>query len=330
MKNHVLKFGLKMFIAAAFLVSCSAPSIEDTVNASIQETKVSVPQIKLLTAKAVSYTLSNWMGALDENQKLTAFTIPGTHDSGARYETFSSTAKCQNLSIDDQLKAGVRYLDIRGRHYNNTFEIHHGVVYQKINFTNVLNSCKSFLAQNPSETIIMSVKEEHTASGNNRTYEATFDSYVQQFPELFSLGNTIPTLKSVKGKIVLLRRFPAVNTKGIDATNWKDNAVFEINATQAIKVQDVYKVADNNAKWTAITDLANEAKLGNDAKLYLNYSSGYKSGLFGIPSIPTVSNAINPKVKNYFTTNIKGHFGIIIMDFTDVTTNDLMIKTNFN
>lgn len=330
MKNPILKLTSIMFIATAFLVSCSTPTMEENTMTSIQETNVSVQNSNMLSARVASYTLSNWMGALDENQKLTAFTIPGTHDSGARYETFSGTAICQKLSIDDQLDAGVRYLDIRGRHYNNTFEIHHGVVYQKINFTDVLNSCKSFLTKNPSETVIMSLKEEHTASGNNRSYEATFDSYVQQFPELFSLGNTIPTLKSVKGKIVLLRRFAATSTKGIDATNWADNAVFEINNAQAVKVQDLYKVSDNNAKWTAINTLANEAKLANDAKLYLNYCSGYKSGFFGIPSIPTISNSINPKVKSYFTTNTKGHFGIVIMDFTDISTNDLMVRTNYN
>lgn len=324
MKNYVQKFAFLFLVSGVFFASCTTSSVED-LEATNNQTAL-VPNNNL-TAKTATYTLSNWMGALDENLKLTAFTIPGTHDSGARYETFGGTAICQTLTIDQQLTAGVRYLDIRGRHFNNTFEIHHGVVYQKINFTNVLNSCKAFLTQNPSETIIMSLKEEHTASGNNRSYEATFDSYVQQFPGLFSLGTTVPTLKSVKGKIVLLRRFSANTAKGIDATNWADNAVFNIGTFA--KVQDQYKVPDNNAKWNLINTLANEAKTADGTKLYLNFCSGYKSGLFGIPSIPTVSNFINPKITTYFSANTSGHFGIIIMDFADSAKNNLIVKTNF-
>lgn len=321
MKNYLQHFSISMLILTGLVTSCSSTPLEESME--INEVKG-----YSLTAKVASYSLSNWMGALDENLKLTAFTIPGTHDSGARYEDFSGTAKCQNLSISEQLNTGIRFLDIRGRHYKNAFEIHHGVKYQKINFTDVLNSCKTFLTQNPSETIIMSLKEEHTPEGNTRSYEATFDNYVQQFPGLFSLGNTIPTLKSVKGKIVLLRRFPATtNNKGIDATNWTDNAVF--NFGSYAKVQDQYKVPDNNAKWNLINSLANEAKTANGTKLYLNFCSGYKPGVFGIPSIPTVSNFINPKLTTYFTTNTSGHFGVIIMDFAEVGRNNLIVKTNF-
>lgn len=327
MKNHVLHLGFLVLLTVSFFTSCSTPTMEETATAKTQEMVTKDLESKSLTARTASYSMLNWMGALDENKKITAFSIPGTHDSGARYESISGTAICQRLSIDDQLKAGVRFLDIRGRHFNNIFEIHHGAVYQKINFTNVLNSCKTFLAQNPSETIVMSLKEEHTPSGNNRSYEATFDSYVQQFPGLFSLGNTIPTLKSVKGKIVLLRRFPASASKGIDATNWADNTVFSIGSVA--KVQDQYKVPDNNAKWNLINALANEAKAGNGSKLFLNYCSGYKPLFFGIPSIPTVSNAINPKVATYFTTNTSGNFGVIIMDFADARNNNLIVNTNF-
>ncbi|WP_163397307.1 phosphatidylinositol-specific phospholipase C [Flavobacterium fluviatile] len=329
MKNYLQNFGCMIGMIGILFISCETPSIEEVADSNSTTTTETVPKNLEITKKSAAYTMSNWMGALDENLALTALTIPGTHDSGARFETFSGTAICQKLSIDDQLKAGVRYLDIRGRHYNNTFEIHHGVVYQNINFTAVLNSCKAFLAQHPSETIIMSLKEEHTASGNNRSYEATFDSYVQQNTALWYLGNTMPTIKVARGKIVLVRRFAATTSKGIDATNWADNAIFEINGAQKIKIQDQYKVPNNNTKWSAIATLFNEAKTGAISKLYLNYCSGYKPGLFSIPNIPTVADFVNPKVSNYFTTASKGRYGIIIMDFTTETSNTLIVKSNF-
>jgi len=177
-----------------------------------------------------TYSLTNWMGALNSNYTLSQFSVPGSHDAGARYEPVSGTAICQTLTISDQLNAGVRFLDIRCRHYYDAFTIHHGSVYQNLNFDDVLNACTSFLNSNPTECIIMSVKEEYNAAGNTRTFEQTFDSYTAKNPGYWYLGANIPVLSSVRGKIVLLRRFSAVTTpKGIDASNWADNTTFTIN-----------------------------------------------------------------------------------------------------
>jgi 1-phosphatidylinositol phosphodiesterase len=332
MKNLTKKIIGSLCFVGAFFTSCESPSIQETASSN----ELTVSTAKKNVTKAVAFTLPKWMGAVDGVKKLSELSIPGTHDSGARIESFPSTAKCQNLTIDEQLNTGVRYLDIRCRHFNNTFEIHHGAVYQKINFTNVLASCTTFLRNNPTETIIMAIKEEHTSVGNNRSYEATFNSYVQQNPNLWYFGNTIPALNSVRGKIVLVRRFPASNLpKGLDATIWDSsnttgNTTFEINNQASIKIQDQYKVPNNDNKWNTFTALANEAKTGNANRLFINYGSGYKSGLFGIPNITTVSNFINPKINSFFSTNIKGRFGIVVMDFAESGKNNLIVKTNFN
>src|SRR5439155_23215825 len=123
-----------------------------------------------------------------------------------------------------------RFVDIRCRHIGDAFAIHHGSIYQNMNFDDVLNACFSFLTSNPGECIIMSVKEEYDPSNNTRTFEQTFDAYTAKNPTHWYLGDAVPTLGSVRGKIVLLRRFSAASTpKGIDATNWADNTTFTIN-----------------------------------------------------------------------------------------------------
>jgi 1-phosphatidylinositol phosphodiesterase len=312
MKKQITKLLASVTLALLFC-ACEKPSSNEMENVKSSDD---------ISAKSVNYSLANWMGAIDGSKKLSELSIPGTHDSGARYESFPATAKCQNLTIDQQLNAGVRYLDIRCRHFNNVFEIHHGAVFQNINFTNVLNSCNTFLANNPSETIIMAVKEEHTSVGNNRSYEATFNSYMEQNPNLWYLKENIPTLDQARGKIVLLRRFAASNLpKGIDVNIWDatsntSNAVFEINNQAQLKIQDYYKVQNNDDKWNTFKSFTNETKAGNASRLYINYASGYKSGVFGIPNITTVSNNINPRVSSFFNANTKGRFGIIVMDFT--------------
>lgn len=277
-----------------------------------------------------NYSLSNWMGALSNNISIAQLSIPGTHDSGARTEPISGTAKCQNLSIGEQLSAGVRFLDIRCRHIDNGFAIHHGAIYQNLNFNDVINACIGFLNSNPTETIIMSVKEEHTASNNTRSFEQTFDSYVSQNSSKWDLGTGIPNLGDVRGKIKLLRRFGSGSAKGIDATNWADNTTFSINNSAAnLKVQDFYNVNDVNTKWANVETQLNDAHNDNSNRLYLNFCSGYKAGIFGIPNINTVANSVNPKVTTFFNSHTSGKYGVVILDFVDGARSQLIANTNF-
>lgn len=268
---------------------------------------------------------NNWMSAISNSASLTQLSIPGSHDSCATVEPVSGTAKCQNLNLGDQMNAGVRFLDIRCRHLNNAFVIHHGSVYQNMNFTDVLNYVASFLSSNPNECVIMSVKEEYTASGDTRTFAQTFDAYVAQNPGIWYLGSSIPTLGSVRGKIVLLRRFSG-SSEGIDASNWADNTTF---STGNLRVEDYYAVSDNTTKWTAITSLFNEAVSGGSGTLYMTFTSGYQSFL-GVPNIPAVSNTINPNLTSYFNSHIGGRFGIIAMDFVDAAHAAQIITTDSN
>ncbi|MCB1954088.1 MAG: phosphatidylinositol-specific phospholipase C domain-containing protein [Rhodocyclaceae bacterium] len=173
-----------------------------------------------------------WMGGISDEKKLSQITIPGTHDSCAYKSSVSAISKCHNLTLKQQLEAGIRFIDIRCRHFRDKFEIHHGVEYLDLTFDDVWQTCQDFLKANDRECIIMSIKEEHDAASNEKTFEEVFDGYVQKAPDLWSLGNTIPSLsKDVRGTIVLLRRFfiapdSDVTRRGIDLTAWLDNKTF--------------------------------------------------------------------------------------------------------
>lgn len=276
----------------------------------------------------VKFTTNDWMKNVDGNKYLSQLSIPGTHDSGALYEPVYGTAKCQELSIDEQLKAGTRFLDIRCRIIDDAFTIHHGFVYQHLNFDDVINSCSEFLRNNPSETIIMSVKEEYEAENSTKSFEEIFDSYINKNRELWYLNDSIPTLGEVRGKIVLVRRFVSNTKKGIDASSWKDNTTFDINNSSNLTIQDCYKVGDTSEKWKEMTSLYEKASTRDDNCLYINYGSGYKS-ILGIPNIRKVKSYINPKIVKYFDENSKGRFGITVVDFADKDINSSIIKTNF-
>ena len=284
-------------------------------------------QMSLLsTVSSNSISTWNWMEAQNDAKKLTELSIPGTHDSGARYEPIGGTAKCQNLTIGEQLNAGIRFLDIRCRHIDNAFAIHHGSIYQNLNFDDVLNASFGFLNSHPTETIVMSVKEEYNSSNTTRSFEDTFMWYYQKNPGGWLLDSSVPALGQARGKIVLLRRFGANNLpKGIPASDWADNTTF---SSGVLRVQDAYQVPDNNNKWNAITGLFNEARSGGADTLYINFTSGYKPGIFGIPDINAVANSINPRITDYFKAGSAGRYGIIPMDFADTYKSSLIIKTN--
>lgn len=263
-----------------------------------------------------------WMAELDDQTALSELSIPGTHESLALYEPLVATAKCQQLSLAAQLDAGVRYLDVRCRHVDDAFQIFHGPVFEQQTFDDVIATALGFLAEHPSETIIMSVKEESTAEGATRSFAETFASYV--VPAHWYLGAALPELGAARGKLVLLRRFAAEGELGIDASRWADDTTFSIG--DALRVQDAYVVTDNAAKWAAIRGLLDEAATPS-ATLYLNYTSGYQMP-GTLPNITSVSSVINPQLDTMLAEEARLHLGVVVNDFMTEARALRIINTN--
>ena len=168
-----------------------------------------------------SLTGVNWMSGIKDDTYLSDISIPGTHDSGTRIVDSVSTtwAKCQSLSIAEQLNIGVRYLDMRLA-YDTACKGNIRVVHSSVDCWNgnngkltlyeVLNDCYAFLNANPTETIIMSVKED---AGNNAQaladaiWTLIYDNYSKWY-----LSTSTPQLKNARSKIVLASRISQMGT----------------------------------------------------------------------------------------------------------------------
>ena len=271
-------------------------------------------------------TARGWMAAADDRGSIAELSIPGTHETLALYEPVRGTAKCQNLSLAGQLAAGVRYLDVRCRHLDDAFAIYHGPVFEQQAFADVLATVTGFLADHPSETIVMSIKQESVAEGTTRSFEQTFASYVAEDPARWYLGTGLPTLGEARGKIVLVRRFDATAALGIDASRWADNTTFSL--APSLRVQDAYVVTDNAAKWTAVTALLDEARTPSTT-LFLDYTSGYQPhGL--VPNIPSVSDTINQQLDDYLADpgNAGAHLGVVVTDFMTESRARRIVESN--
>ena len=282
---------------------------------------------------------NNWMAGVDGEKYLYELSIPGTHDSGALYEEFYDISKCQVLTIPEQLNAGVRYLDIRCRHFNDAFAIHHGIYYQNQNFNDVLESVTSFLRANPSETVVMLVKPEYTAEGNTRTFAETFKAYQAEwetrYPNIWYVGTTVPKLVDVRGKIVLIRRFNEAPFSpadlGINAdSGWPGDSTGTIEGPPRIRVQDEYSIYIKGNKWGYITSLFDEMP-ANPSTLYLNYVSCVWYPIYSIRNPAAYYNmALDGFFGGWSTPATSGRYGIVIVDFIYDHLAYLIYRTNFS
>lgn len=272
------------------------------------------------TVEIIKIEFFTWMKMIDENRFLSQINIPGTHDS-ATYKfnklIFSNYVKTQNLSIRQQLDFGIRFLDIRCRHINNKFAIHHARYYCNLMFDEVLDQCISFLRDNESECIVMLMNEEHEPKGNTREFYQTFSDYVDNKNtdgDYWYRKNTIPRLKEARKKIVLLYRFNFRSQSfGINVRNWANNQTFKItNANDLISlwIQDEYSVSWSNKSKTIKRLIEESNKREN--YWYLNYISLSPSAL---ATIRGTANFMNGVIDRIAKNNRDGFLGLIIMDY---------------
>ena len=246
-----------------------------------------------------------WMTQLADDTRLASLSIPGTHDSAARFEPYPGIAMTQTLTFAEQLDAGVRYLDLRLRDVDDELDLYHGGIDQNQTLTEALAAITGFLDAHPGEVVLASVKEEAPASMATTTFEAAVRGYLDDH---WFTGAQLPALGDARGKLVLVRRFAATAPLGIDATAWADNATFAI---PQLAIEDEYQVTSNDLKWAAIT--AHLAAVGSTDDLFLTYTSGYQT-VMGLPDITVVSDDVDARLDD-FLAGEHGTTGVVVMDF---------------
>ena len=185
--------------------------------------------------------MANWMSALPDDKKITRVTIPGTHDSGAiSYVPFVG---CQMMDIRTQLNNGIRYFDLRaGYGFGGTAaepRVHHDLYpilannigplnwdsipkyFQGIPITDVFKVFYQFLDEHKNEGLIVQIK--HDGKGVDPLKGVLVDTdekwHIKLSNDIWEkinqgtdsrywlLESKIPTVKQLRGKIQLLRRF---------------------------------------------------------------------------------------------------------------------------
>lgn len=228
---------------------------------------------------------ASWMSALPDTQPLSALCIPGTHESCALYGWPISACQESSSSVAEQLQKGVRFLDIRLALKSNVLYAYHGVQDEKMAFSTVLEQTYAFLAAQPRETVIMSVKQENAVPGFE---QAVMSGCVAPAADKWYTGTRVPTLGEARGKIVLFSRFgsSADQPGGIHAVIWPDSSptpfTYDLpdspdgkGAKQSVITQDWYNISSLSAiptKISLINTLIAQAGSQRDV-LGLNFTS---------------------------------------------------------
>jgi hypothetical protein len=175
------------FVRASFMVQAKADEQGDVI-ASAQAAPVSsniggiVPNVKGAQINE-HWMADNWDFIKDK--RLAQIVIPGTHDSGTYQMGWGegiNVAKTQNVSIGEQLKDGIRYLDLRTREAkhkgcadDSVWWIVHGD-YWSYRLQDALDEIATFVKKpaNSKEVIILDLQAIRTEYDDDRAVDVLF------------------------------------------------------------------------------------------------------------------------------------------------------------
>jgi len=173
------------------------------------------PQTRWMTSKQFP---GNWL--------VNRVAIPGTHDSAASVEDNGLMHgtdlhwQTQVWTIPQQLRIGVRFFDLRVNN-SDTLPVFHYSVFQGTDIPCVFSNFVSFLRENPSEFIVIRLKQEYTGNGQTDVnFTARVFNATNQYPNYFLLnGNKIPTISQARGKVIVMTGFQDNRTIYFDGSN---------------------------------------------------------------------------------------------------------------
>lgn len=223
----------------------------------------------------------SWMSRIPDAINFNSLSIPGTHDTLTYDLVDNAVFQCQNHDLKTQLHAGLRYFDIRGRLVYNAsagadqdpvIGIYHGHVSTGYDFQDVLQTVFAFLDENPTEGIILRVKEEGAPlpvgspseawlSGTyNTTFEEAFNYYrltnpltapgcdrhlLTPWPQEEG-GRLVPTMGEMRSRVLVLYEFETASSGTYYGVPW---------TSSHIALEDMWVILNPElleAKWDAV------------------------------------------------------------------------------
>jgi len=250
----------------------------------------------------------DWMKDIPDSTKLSEMTIPGTHDSMSLFGI--CCARTQTWTLVEQMKAGLRYFDIRLRRIDNSLRAYHGFVDQKENFDSILVYAFDFLEKNPTETIIFELISEYDPKNCEKSFATLYDEYTKSYQDkIKSYENKDITMGEIRGKLFVVKVFEG-STSHI--------ANFFIQNKWSVN----FRCYMNNKK-RRIKENFHRAITINNQQIFLNYLSA--SSDYAMMTPYTAAKQCNEVAMRYH-----GRLGIVLADYPGEDLIKHLINQNFN
>ncbi|WLP85168.1 lipoprotein 17-related variable surface protein [Mycoplasma seminis] len=281
---------------------------------------------------------SKWMQGVNDKKTLFELSLPGTHDSGmwdgsGWAWTFGwPIARTQSLNFNQQLATGIRAFDIR---LDSDLNLRHGVTYSKTNFQQTMQTMVEFVKQNPSEFVIMRVKDENFDVHNQALAKKASDNYMKVITDpsinsyLFNPKGEDPfnldfSLKNLRGKIIIINFWHyLVNLSHIGGFLYDE---FIDRRTTQQDVYDNVTPAQKVQLWDAMAVKSSQEPF--DEELFVNFTSIAGSARMHPDNYAQI---MNPNVMQFLASEEEKitRLGLVYMDFPFVGLNEGIIKRNY-
>ena len=249
----------------------------------------------------------DWMKEIPDKTKLSEMTIPGSHNSCSLFGI--CCARTQTWSLVEQMRAGLRFFDIRLRRINNTLRAYHGFVDQKETFDKILIYALDFLEKNQSETIIMEIVSEYTMKNCTKSFVELYEEYTQPYQDKIVIyKNEDISLGEIRGKILIIKIFEGSTNR---IKNFLIQNLWSINFKCSLD-KKIRKIKQSCRRAIAL----------KDSKINLNYLSA--SSDYAMMTPYTAAKECNEIPMRYH-----GRLGIVLADYPGEDLIEHLIKQNF-
>ena len=217
-----------------------------------------------------------WMTGLADDTPVTCLSIPGAHDAASSTITaFKRWTRTQELNVAELWNCGVRAFDLRPAWVDGEMGLYHDKYSAHVSFPAVMRSLVLALERHPGEGAIVLIRHEEEADGNSPEWAAEMGKCLQELRPHLASWHPGMTLADLRGKILVLSRnrydggpmgaYIEGWTSGTDAGAQRGATLVDASGSRSpVWVQDYYKPAGADDKWTEIRDLLDAASTAAD------------------------------------------------------------------
>lgn len=264
---------------------------------------------------------SEFLKRLPDERRINEIALSGSH--------LSAVDNNQDLTIADQLKFGVRVLDISVRAIFNTFALHYHDSFLNYMFSEILCDIDKFLKNNPQEFVILLLKQGYTPASDvtksNCEILSDYD-YKKRFIKNWSLNDTIGMHR---GRLLLATIKDQSLSECIVTLNTQCKLSSDFN------LRNVYRTGLMAHKYFEINQLQKFSLENNHYRCFINilgvdYRNSFAPRQLALEGFDAVKMKCHKPI-NYFMANrfLKPRSGLIIV-LADFPTQELIDRVNYS